>query len=175
MRHLQHNLPTTTVIRRLIHKLRTMTSVWTDVNSCLHLTNDSCIDNLKWNRQTIDASKITAKQQTTNHYNFYVLTTNNITKKLTNPNQAQRHKYHHLTTTLHLTLKRTNAQVVETSATNNSLSKDYLHPDDHTKQITTSTTSSTTTTPPPLLILRVAPRTMPTKKPKLRITGNHVR
>ena len=33
-----------------------------------------------------------------------------------------RHKYHHLTTTLHLTL-------------NNSLSKDYLHPDDHDKPI----------------------------------------
>ena len=30
----------------------------------------------------------------------------------------------------------TTAQVVETSVTNNSLSKDYLHPDDHAKQIT---------------------------------------
>ena len=30
----------------------------------------------------------------------------------------------------------TTAQVVETSATNNSLSKDYPHPDDHSKQIT---------------------------------------
>ena len=29
----------------------------------------------------------------------------------------------------------TTAQVVETSVTNNSLSKDYLYPDDHTKQI----------------------------------------
>ena len=38
--------------------------------------------------------------------------------------------------TLHLTLKMTTAQVVETSVTNNSLSKDYLHPDDHNKPIT---------------------------------------
>ena len=38
--------------------------------------------------------------------------------------------------TLHLTLKMTTAQVVETSVTNNSLSKDYLHLDDHAKQIT---------------------------------------
>ena len=28
-------------------------------------------------------------------------------------------------------------QVVKTSVTNNSLSKDYLHPDDHDKEITT--------------------------------------
>ena len=39
-------------------------------------------------------------------------------------------------TTLHLTLKMTTAQVVETSVTNNSLSKDYLHPNDHDKPIT---------------------------------------
>ena len=42
---------------------------------------------------------------------------------------------HNLTTTLHLTLKMTTAQVVKTSVTNNSLSKDYPHPDDHAKQI----------------------------------------
>ena len=48
----------------------------------------------------------------------------------------QRHKYHHLTTTLQLTLKMTTAQVFETSVTNNSLSKDYPHPDEHVKQIT---------------------------------------
>ena len=41
-----------------------------------------------------------------------------------------------LTMTLHLTLKMTTAQVVEMSVTNNSLSKDYPHPDDHIKQIT---------------------------------------
>ena len=52
-----------------------------------------------------------------------------------NPNPNQRHKYHHLTTTFHLTLKMTTAQVVETSVTNNSLSKDYPHPDDHVKHI----------------------------------------
>ena len=34
--------------------------------------------------------------------------------------------------TLSLTLKVTTAQVVKTSVTNNSLSKDYLHPDEHT-------------------------------------------
>ena len=51
-------------------------------------------------------------------------------------NQDQRHKYHQLATALHSTLKMTTSQVVETSVTNNSLSKDYLHPDDHTKQIT---------------------------------------
>ena len=38
--------------------------------------------------------------------------------------------------TLHLTLKMTTAQVVETSVTNNSLSKDYLNPDNHDKPIT---------------------------------------
>ena len=30
----------------------------------------------------------------------------------------------------------TTAQVVETSVTNNSLSEDYSHPDDHTRQTT---------------------------------------
>ena len=49
-----------------------------------------------------------------------------------------RHKYHNLTTTLNLTLKMTTAQVIETSVTNNSLSKDYLCLDDHAKQITDS-------------------------------------
>ena len=37
---------------------------------------------------------------------------------------------------LHLTLKMTTTQVVETSVTNNSLSKDYPHSDNHAKQIT---------------------------------------
>ena len=37
---------------------------------------------------------------------------------------------------LHLPLKMTTAQVVETSVTNNSLSQDYPHLDDHAKQIT---------------------------------------
>ena len=85
-------------------------------------------------QQTINGSKITGKQQPTNHCNFHILTTNHITTKLTNPNHEQRHKYHHLTTTLHLTLKMTTAQIVETSVTNNSLSKDYLHLDDHARQ-----------------------------------------
>ena len=47
--------------------------------------------------------------------------------------QRQTNNYHHLTTTLHLTLKMTTAQGVETSVTDNSLSKDYLHPDNHAK------------------------------------------
>ena len=38
--------------------------------------------------------------------------------------------------TLHLTLKMTTAQVVETSVTNNSLSKDYPHLDDNARQTT---------------------------------------
>ena len=41
------------------------------------------------------------------------------------------HKTNNLMKTLHLTLKMTTAQVVEMSVTNNSLSKDYSHPDDH--------------------------------------------
>ena len=93
------------------------------------------IHDLKRNQQTIDGSKITAKQQPTNHYNFHVLTTNHITTKLTYQNQDQRHKYHHLTTTLKLTLKMTTAQIVETLVTNNSLSKDYPHPENHAKLI----------------------------------------
>ena len=64
--------------------------------------------------------------------------TNHIMTKLTSLNHDERHKYHHLATTLHLTLKMATAQVVETSVTNNSLSKDYLHQDDHAKQITSS-------------------------------------
>ena len=36
--------------------------------------------------------------------------------------------------TLHWALKMTTAQVVETSVTNNSLSEDYPHMDDHAKQ-----------------------------------------
>ena len=60
-----------------------------------------------------------------------------MTKLVTgHQNHDQRHKYHHLTKTLHLTLKMTTAQVVETSVTNNSLSEDYSHPDDHTRQTT---------------------------------------
>ena len=83
----------------------------------------------------IDGSK-TAKPQLTSHHNFFIPRTNLITTKPTNQNQDHRHKYHHLTTTLHLTLKMTTAQVVETSVTNNSLSKDYPHLHDHDKPIT---------------------------------------
>ena len=49
--------------------------------------------------------------------------------KLTNP----KHKYHHLTMTS-LDPEENTAQVVETSVTNKSISKDYSHPDDHTRQ-----------------------------------------
>ena len=38
--------------------------------------------------------------------------------------------------TLHLTLNMTTAQAAETSVTNNSLSEDYPHPYDHTRQTT---------------------------------------
>ena len=69
---------------------------------------------------------------------YYYLTTNHITTKLTNPNHDQRHKYHHLKMTLHLTLKMTTAQVVGTLVTNNSLSEDYSHPDDHSRQAITT-------------------------------------
>ena len=51
-------------------------------------------------------------------------------------NHDQMHKYHHLMTMLLLTLKMSTAQVVEMSVTNNSLSEDYSHPDNHTKLIT---------------------------------------
>ena len=37
-----------------------------------------------------------------------------------------------------LTLKMTTTQAVKTSVTNNSLSEDYFHPDDHTRQTTES-------------------------------------
>ena len=60
------------------------------------------------------------------------------------------HKYHHLTTTRHLTLTTaidswllSTAQVVETSVTNNSLSKDYLHQDNHANQTTKTFCNST--------------------------------
>ena len=45
-------------------------------------------------------------------------------------------------------LKMTTTQVVETSVTNNSLSKDYLHPDDHAQQITKKVISASKDTPP---------------------------
>ena len=98
----------------------------TDVQSYLHLTNESHMTSNETDQQTIDGSE-TPKQQPTNHHNFYISSTNLITTKLTNQNQDRRHKYHHLTTTLHLTLKMTTAQVVETSVNNNSLSKGYPH------------------------------------------------
>ena len=44
------------------------------------------------------------------------------------------HKYHHPRKTFYLTLKMTTAQAVETSVTNNSLSEDYLHPDDRRRE-----------------------------------------
>ena len=114
-------------------KLRTRTSELMSTSTCtLQMTSNET------DKQTIDGSKITAKQQPTNKYNFQVLATNHITTKSDQSKPRQRHKYHHLTMTLHLTLKMTTAQVVETSVTNNSLSKDYPHKDDHAKlQITT--------------------------------------
>ena len=90
------------------------------------------IHDLKGKWHTSTNNRQIANNSKTNYCKFHVLTTN----QLTNLNHDQRHNYHHLTMTLHLTLKMTTAQVVETSVTNNSLSKDYPHPDDHTKQIT---------------------------------------
>ena len=87
-------------------------------------------------QQTIDGSK-TAKQQPTNHHNFYISRTNLIMTKLTNQNQDQRHKYHHLTTTLHLTLKMTTTQVQSKRQSPATVFlKINLHLDDHAKQIT---------------------------------------
>ena len=45
-------------------------------------------------------------------------------------------KYHHLTMTLHLTRKMTNHSGSQNVSYLTSLSKDYPHPDYHTKQIT---------------------------------------
>ena len=45
-------------------------------------TTDSYMTSNETGKQTIDGSKITAKQQPTNHCNFHVLTTNHITTKL---------------------------------------------------------------------------------------------
>ena len=100
-------------------------NLWTDVNSYA-APYKRLIHDLKRNQQTIDGRKITA---TTTNQSLQLSQNWPIRTKT-------RHKYYHLTTTLHLTLKMTTAQVVETSVTNNSLSKDYLHLDDHAKQIT---------------------------------------
>ena len=45
-------------------------------------------------------------------------------------------------------LKMATVQVVETSVTNNGLSKDYPHPEDNAKIKTTTTTNKQTDTPP---------------------------
>ena len=122
MCHLQHKLPTMTVIRKLVHKLRTKTS-------------EPMSKQLPAPYKQL--THATSNRHTSTNYNFHVLATNHITTKLTNPNRNQRHKYHNLMTTLHLTLKMsTNCSGVETSVTNNSLSKGYPYLDDHTKQIT---------------------------------------
>ena len=79
------------------------------------------IHDLKRNQHTIDGSKITA---TTTDQSLQLSRSENKSH-LTYQNQDQRNKYHNLMTTLHLTPKMTTAQTVETSVTNNSLSKDY--------------------------------------------------
>ena len=95
------------------------------------------IHDLKRNWQT-NNRRIENNSKTTTDQSLQLsrLTTNHMTTKLTNPNEDQRHKYHHLMTTLHLTLKMTTAQVMETTVTKRSLSNEYLHRDDHAKQIT---------------------------------------
>ena len=90
-----------------------------------------------------DGSKVTMKTTTDqslqlDHYNStnQVLTNNPITTKLTKRNHDQRQKkYHHLTMKM-TTAQMTTPQVVKTSVTNNSLSEDYPHSDDHTRQTT---------------------------------------
>ena len=57
MRHLQHKLPSTTDIRKLVHKLRKRTSEPMSTATC---TLQTTYYNLKRNQQTIDGSKITA-------------------------------------------------------------------------------------------------------------------
>ena len=81
-------VPRTTDIRTDAVTQTQNKNLQSDVNSYLHLTNDSYMTVNETDKQTKDRSKITAKQQSTNHCNFQVLTTNHyITTKLTNPKQ----------------------------------------------------------------------------------------
>ena len=75
-------------------------------------------------QQTIDGLKITAKQQSTNQYNFHVY----ITTKLTNPNHDQRHKYHHLMMTLNLLDSEDDYCSVSWNVSHQQQSLDYPHP-----------------------------------------------
>ena len=128
MRHLQHKLPPTTEIRKLMQKLRTRTSEPMSIATyTLQTTSNDA------NKQ--NGSKITAIA-TEQSLQLSRFDDQSHLDKQTYQNQDQSHKYHHPTMTLPLPLKTTTAQVVETSVTNHSLSKDYLHPDDHVKQIT---------------------------------------
>ena len=69
-----------------------------------------------------DGLKVTVKQQRTNRCNFYVLTTNHITIKLTNQHHDRRHKlYHHPTKTIPWAVVIFRVKWVETSVTYNSL------------------------------------------------------
>ena len=110
MRHLQHKLPTTTDIRKLVHgKLRTRTTeptptatstlrtahTWPQTKPTYLTSNNSRIEN---NSKT-----------TTNHLQLsrFDDQLHRDKKTLTNLNHDQRYKFHHLTTTLHLNLKMT--------------------------------------------------------------------
>ena len=90
------------------------------------------IHDLKRNQQTRDGSKVIATTDQSLQFSRF---DDQSCHDKTDLSEPEIFKYHQLTTTLHLTLKMTTAQAVETSVTNNSLSKDYLHPDDHAKQI----------------------------------------
>ena len=108
--------------------------------------------------------KVVLKKTVVGGWRFDYLSVSHLQSQVKISDQS--YKYRHLTKTLHLTLKMTTAQVVEMSVTNNSqtvlaqtitqdkqlillgslnhyhvdtsnsLSKDFSHPDDHTRQTT---------------------------------------
>ena len=95
------------------------------------------IHDLKWNRYTSTNNKrIENNRKTTTDQSlqFSHFDDQSHHDKTAHSKPRPGILYSHLTTTLHLTLKMTTVQIVETSVTNNSLSKDYLHLDDHARQ-----------------------------------------
>ena len=86
---------------------------------------------MKPTKQTIDGSKITAKQQPTKHYNVHVLTTNHITTKLTNHTPRPRSSDDDSSLDSEDDYRSGSRNV-----SHQQLSEDYSHPDDHAKLIT---------------------------------------
>ena len=105
MRHLQHNLTTTTDIRKLVHKLRTRTSEPMSTATCTIRTTYTWPQTKPTYTSRGKNRWIAAKQQPDSQHH----------DKTDKSKPRPLHKYHHLTTTLHLTLKMTTAQVVQTS------------------------------------------------------------